>query len=109
MSRPVEFVDLKATCVTLERELLEKAKAEGLNLSDELRMTLRKRLGNGGQKKQEDKARKFRGLPEHVVNEVKQLRIKGRPGTLRRTLEYINSFYGRDLTVADVDELLPVF
>jgi len=69
MARPNEFMDLTTTSVTVERKLLERAKAEGLNVSDVLRKALREVVIDTPPE-QKGKLEKFRGLPKHIVKKA---------------------------------------
>jgi len=107
VARPTEFVDLTTTSVTIERDLLAWARSEGVNVSDVLRKALRANVADTPGKVEKTLA-KFRGLPVHVVNELKEMAIR-KPFRLERRLGEVNGFYSRQLTKADVSELVPVF
>lgn len=105
MARPNEYVDLKTTCVTVERQLLEEAKKLGLNVSDVLRNALATRIGEVP-KKQKSRTKKFKGLPTYVVNRAKKNIISG--GRLVPvTIDWLRKDYGVNCSVEDLQALLP--
>lgn len=107
MVRPSEFVDLRTTCVTVERELLERAKSEGVNISSVLRKALKSHFGEP-RGKVDRRLKKFKGLPRHIVNKAKSnviANIKNAP----HTVEWLNREFGVNCTVSDVSALVPLF
>jgi len=92
---------------TVDVDVYEKCREAGVNLSEAAEEGLRARLGGkGGASK--DALKKLRGLPVHVVRYLKETRVK-HPGQMGKALDGVNKFYGRQITVRDVDALLPVF
>jgi len=107
MARPNEFSDLTTTSVGIERDLLKWAKSEKVNMSEVLRNALREFKGVKTEKPKKTHS-KFRGLPVHIVNELRDLAIR-HPFQLDRRLGEVSSYYKRKLTHADVLTLLPTF
>jgi len=107
MARPIEFLDLKQTSVTVERDLLERAKADGVNVSEVLRKALADELGEA-KKKETSKIRKFKGLPRHVVNRAKNNIIES-ARNVPTTIDWLNQEFGINCTAADLEALVPRF
>ena len=107
MARPIEFLDLKQTSVTVERSLLERAKADGVNVSEVLRKALANELGEAP-KKLKTKIGKFKGLPRHVVTKAKN-NIIASTKNVPLTIEWLNRDFGINCNAADLDALVPRF
>jgi post-segregation antitoxin (ccd killing protein) len=107
MARPNEFVDLRTTSVTLEGDLLERAKANNINISRVLRRALARELGEVP-KKAERRLRKFRGIPLHIVNNVRNSLIS-RKVPVDTLVNSLNESFGRGFDAGDLDALVPRF
>ena len=107
MVRPVEFPDLTSTCVKVERNLLDQAKHENVNISAVLREALRKKLKTGTSTKN-NVLRKFRGLPRHVVNKAKNNVIED-VNNAPLTANWLQDQYGAEVSENDVLGLVPMF
>lgn len=107
MVRPTEFLDLATTSVTVQRELLERAKSMDINISKVLRKALAEEVGETPKKLQKH-LEKFKGLPRHIVNQARNNVIK-KKSNAPLTAEWLNGMFGASFSAEDINALVPIF
>lgn len=105
--RPTEYEDLARTTLCIERSLLNEAKEAGINVSDVARNALRTRLKR--QERRVDPLKKFRDLPSHLVRDMRRMKENGQSRRLVEEIGWVNRAHGRDITMSDVEALVPRF
>ena len=92
--RPKEYEDLKNTTLSLEREIIDRCKETGINISDVCRIALIDVLGDPVLRKKYDK---FERIPDETKKDVLK-RFNDDPATVRGCVNIIHMETGLKIT-----------